>query len=829
MAEMVEKLSGIVQRITYHNPDNGYSVLKVQSYRNPGDLAVVIVYQTRVFAGATMEFRGSWVHHPQFGRQFKATHAIEKKPASVGALEKYLGSGLIKGVGPKTARKIVRHFGEKTMQIFEEDIEKLVEVHGIAKKKLVMISDAWKEHRMIRDVMIFLQGHGISTLFAVKIYQKYGDNAVDIVSRDPYRLAIDFYGIGFFSADKVALSLGIAPDSRKRIIAGIRHVLSASREEGHCYLTQQQITAGITALLEIQLDAEIAAILEEMEEKKYLCVRELVHDGELVRCYYAKSLYYDERITAEKIVRSKRGSIADIAEHGRRMSVYCKKHNLILSKEQENAVLRVVQLPFSILTGGPGCGKTTTTQVIVHLLESGGKRVLLAAPTGRAAQRMGEVIGREAKTLHRLLAWKNGSFTHNEERPLDGDFLIVDECSMLDITLTAALLRAVPVHCQVLFIGDADQLPSVGAGNVLRDIIQSGVIPCFRLTQIFRQARESLIVRYAHDINSGQIPKIQSPFKNPQIWQQGNDCIFLDSDEATKEQLRFIARVKKSVHISTEALENSSATLSPFHFGTAEPLRNPYEQDFVIPKKFAHVDIEKLTQAKGGTEELIAVLKKVHPWSTLHYGLSAIDSVVNLYLRWIPKYYGRKTEIQILSPMTRGSLGTVNLNKVIQKAYNPAAENKAELSLGDRVFRVGDRVIHRRNNYDLEVFNGDIGRIVRIDSVSLRLTVSFYPDGREVLYQRDDIVELDLAYAITIHKSQGSEFPIVIVPVLTQHFKMLYRNLLYTGLTRAKRLAVFVGTRKALAMAVRQQDSSKRQTALEHLLLLGSGEPCLKV
>ncbi len=822
MAEIVEKLSGIVQRITYHNPDNGYSVLKVQSYLNPGELVAVIVHQTRVFAGATMEFRGSWVHHPQFGRQFKATHAVEKKPASVGALEKYLGSGLIKGVGPKTARKIVRHFGENTMQIFEEDIEKLVEVHGIAKKKLVMISDAWREHRMIRDVMIFLQGHGISTLFAVKIYQKYGDNAVDIVSRDPYRLAIDFYGIGFFSADRVALSLGIAPDSEKRIIAGIRHVLSASREEGHCYLTQQQITAGITALLEIQLDAEIAAILEEMEEKKYLCVRELVHDGELVRCYYAKSLYYDERITAEKIARSNRGCTADVAECRRRISAYCNKHNLALSKEQGDAVLRVVQLPFSILTGGPGCGKTTTTQVIVHLLESSGKRVLLAAPTGRAAQRMGEVIGREAMTIHRLLAWKNGNFTHNEERPLDGDFLIVDECSMLDITLTAALLKAVPPHCQVLFIGDADQLPSVGAGNVLRDIIQSGVIPCFRLTQIFRQARESLIIRYAHEINSGEIPRIQSPFKNPQIWQQGDDCIFLDSDEATKEQLRFIARVKKSTNISAKALEDSAA-LSPFYLGTTEPVGNPYEQDFVIPEKFAHVDIEKLAQAQSGTEELMTVLKKVHPWSTLHYGLSAIDSVVNLYLRWIPKYYGKETEIQILSPMTRGSLGTVNLNKVIQKAYNPAAEKKAELSLGDRVFREGDRVIHRRNNYDLEVFNGDIGRIINIDSVNLRLTVAFYPDGREVRYQRDDIVELDLAYAITIHKSQGSEFPVVIIPVLTQHFKMLYRNLLYTGLTRAKRLAVFVGTRKALAMAVRQQDSAKRQTALEHLLSVYSG------
>jgi exodeoxyribonuclease V alpha subunit len=471
-----------------------------------------------------------------------------------------------------------------------------------------------------------------------------------------------------------------------------------------------------------------------------------------------------------------------------------------------------------VLTGGPGCGKTTTTMVIVRLLEAMDKKVLLAAPTGRAAQRMGEVIGREAKTLHRLLEWQRGIFQKNEEKPLDADFLIVDECSMLDISLSASLLRAVPPYCQLLLIGDADQLPSVGAGNVLKDIIASGLIPCFRLTQVFRQARESLIISYAHQVNSGVTPAVDSPFKKSNIWQKGSDCLFIDSDEATKEQLSFITRMKRTFDLQLPQLEGLSTGINPYEFRVGESIASPYEHEFVIPQKFQHVDLEQLKNAENQVDELKSVLKKVHPWSSLHYGLAAADIVVKLYLEWIPKYHGRDIEIQILSPMTRGSLGTVNLNALIQQAANPPAQGKSQLKVGERIFREGDRVIHRRNNYDLEVFNGDIGRIASIDNENLTMKVLFYPDSREVEYQKDTIIELDLAYAITIHKSQGSEFPAVIIPVLTQHFKMLYRNLIYTGLTRAKKLAVFVGTRKALAMAVRQEDTSKRQTALQTLL-----------
>ncbi len=819
MTDITESVRGIVQRVTYHNSESGWSVLRVAPFNSPNSLETVTVHQTQVFAGATMEFQGAWTVHPQFGRQFKAVRAIEKKPATTAALEKYLGSGLIHGVGPKTAGRIVRNFQEKTLDIFENDIGRLLEVPGIAKKKLHMIEEAWREHRMVREVMMFLQGHGISTLFAVRIYKKYGEQAIRIVLEDPYRLAADFYGIGFFSADKVALSLGLAEDSEQRITAAVKHVLAAGREQGHCYLLSTQITTEVSSLLGFDVENRLAVILSNMEAENLLKVRRLVlADGSQHLCYYSKSLYYDEAFVAAKIRGMAHPYRTNEETVGKWIDLHCQKQGISLSDEQANAVQAVVSNQFSILTGGPGCGKTTTTLVIVRLLEHLGKRVLLAAPTGRAAQRMAEVIGREAKTLHRMLEWQGGMFKKNEEQPLRADFLIVDECSMLDISLTASLLKAVPTGCQVLFIGDADQLPSVGAGNVLRDIIESGSVASFRLTQVFRQAQASKIIEYAHQINKGVTPAIDSPFKKPEIWQKKIDCLFIDSDEATQEQLSFVGRVKRYYDLQTPHLESLTTAENPYEFRTSEKIRSSYEEDFVIPKKFLHVDLAKVRQAEGYVDELKALLAKVHPWSTLHYGFAAVDAVVRLYLEWIPKYYGRESEIQILSPMTRGSLGTANLNRVIQEAANPQAVGKAQISVGERIFRDGDRVIHRRNNYDLGVFNGDIGTILSIDNVVLSCVVAFFPDGREVVYRKDDILELDLAYAITIHKSQGSEFGVVIMPVLTQHFKMLFRNLIYTGLTRARNLAVVVGSRKALAMAVHQQDTNKRQTALRQLL-----------
>ncbi|MFK5951451.1 MAG: AAA family ATPase [Desulfobacterium sp.] len=832
-----ERLEGIVDRVTYHNPDNGWSILRVTPF-NAMVQETVVVHQTRVFAGATMLFEGAWTIHPKFGRQFQAVVATEKKPATQAALEKYLGSGLIKGVGPKTALKIVKHFKKETLTIFETNMERLTEVPGIALKKLEMIRHAWTQHKSIREVMMFLQTHGISTLFAVRIYKTYGDKAIANVTEDPYRLANDFYGIGFFSADKVALSIGLDRESPQRIMAGIRHVVAAGRNDGHCYLTYSQIDKKVKALLDLDLQNQLSSLLDQMVKERQLMLRELpTETGSTTRCYYVRSLYFDERYVAKRVAGMGSSPQVDPKRVQRWIELFCKTREIDLSEEQALAVGRVVDEKFSILTGGPGCGKTTTTQVIVKLAEAMGLKVLLAAPTGRAAQRMGEVIGRESKTIHRLLEWKGGEFKKNESQPLDTEFLIVDECSMLDISLTAALLKAVPQESRVLFIGDADQLPSVGAGNVLRDIISADTVPCFRLTQIFRQARESKIIQYAHQINRGEMPWVISPFKKPSVWQDGSDCLFMDSDEATGEQIRFIDQVKRLCHESdamtpdregpslvdhcnvshTDGEKDAGKDDLLYEFRINETVR-PYETEITIPSKFQHVNLAALAQAGTRVEELTAVLKKVHPWSSLHYGFAALDVVKKLYLEWIPKYFGTGREIQILSPMTRGTLGTANLNLVIQNAANPFMEGKPQLKVGERIFRLGDRVIHRRNNYDLGVFNGDIGSIVDIDNSEPTLTVAFYPDHRQVFYQRDDIMELDLAWAITIHKSQGSEFEMVIIPVLTQHYKMLFRNLLYTGLTRAKKLAVFVGTRKAMSMAVRNQDVNQRQTALDFLL-----------
>ncbi len=816
-----ESIRGIVDRVTYHNSDTGYSVLRVSPFTSPHKQETVIVFQTKVFAGATMEFIGNWTIHKQFGRQFKAVAAKELKPATTAALEKYLGSGLIKGVGPKTAGKIVRHFKKQTLDVFENEIERLTEVEGIARKKLAMIEKAWVEHRAIRRVMMFLQSHGISTLFAVRIYKEYGDEAITLVTENPYRLANDFYGIGFFSADKVAISIGLASDSPQRIMAAVNHVLAASRDFGHCYLTRTQISKRTQELLGFNLNEHLVEILEEMENRNQLKVRELiVKNGNSESCYYSKSLFYDELYVARRI-GSMKGSVAQDTNRIRDwIERCCQKKKILLSDEQAEAVSGIVCEKVSVLTGGPGCGKTTTTRVLVELLEAMGLKVMLAAPTGRAAQRMGEVIGREAKTIHRMLEWQLRGFKKNEDDPLDVEFLIVDECSMLDINLSAALLKALPKNSQLLLIGDADQLPSVGAGNVLKDIVGSDQVQCFRLTKIFRQARESLIIRYAHQINGGEIPYIDSPFKKPAIWKEQQDCIFVDSDEATREQLSFISRVKKMSGLKGQQTQEDDITYesNPYEFRTNEQLV-PYETEIVIPAKFAHVDLEKLSASRSDVDDLKHVLKKVHPWSSLHYGLRAAEVVNKLYLEWIPKYFGPQTEIQILSPMTRGSLGTLNLNSLIQQNGNPPGPGKAQIAVGERIFRVGDRVIHRRNNYDLGVFNGDIGVIEDIDAENLFCRVSFFPDGKVVEYQSEHIVELDLAYAVTIHKSQGSEFEAVIIPLLTQHFKMLFRNLLYTGLTRARKLAVLVGTRKALAMAVKNRDTTMRQTALSELIM----------
>jgi exodeoxyribonuclease V alpha subunit len=813
----LESISGIVERVTFHNETNGWSVLRVKCY-NEFDASTVIVHQTKVFAGATMKFEGNWNIHPKFGRQFTAIKAEEQQPATSAALEKYLGSGLIKGVGPKTAKRIVAYFGKKTLEVFEESIDDLLEVPGIAAKKLKGIRNAWEEHKGIRDVMFFLQGHGISTLFAVRIYKKYGQNCISLITENPYRLANDFYGIGFFSADKVALSLGVEKNAPKRINAAIRHILAASREQGHCYLTFEQIVSGINDLLQLDLSGFLQNQLQDMEKENLLKKRILSASDHYERiCYYSKSLYFDEKSTADDIRALCRSIHLDAERVHKWLDEYDKKQTFKLSSEQVSAVKEIAACGCSILTGGPGCGKTTATQTLVKLFLAMGKNVFLAAPTGRAAQRMEEVIGLEAKTIHRLLEYQNGAFKLNRENQLVCDVLIVDECSMLDISLSASLLAAIPRKAQLVLVGDADQLPSVGAGNVLGDLLASGVVPTFSLKTIFRQAKESQIVTYAHAINNGRMPKIPSPFKSPVLWQEQCDCLFIDSNEATLEQLRSIHKAKEHIKFESRESDYNQELL----YGSIEDLKD----DSIVQlskksfnAKYEHINFGLLQTAENKADELRAVLKKIHPWSSLYYGLTAGQVILRLYSEWIPKYFGDNAEVQILSPMTRGSLGTAKLNHFLQKNVNPADTIKGEISLGERIYRVGDRVIHRKNNYDLGVYNGDIGKIVQMNSIELTCVVRFFSDNREVEYQRDQLSELDLAYAITIHKSQGSEFDCVIIPLVSQHYKMLFRNLIYTALTRARKLAVFVGTRQSLAMAIHNKDTAKRQTALAMLL-----------
>ena len=814
-SEIQEKIRGIVERVTYHDEASGWSVLKVAPLRANDGLAIVTVHQTRVFAGATMEFVGAWVHHRKFGRQFKAKYASELKPASAGALEKYLGSGLIKGVGPKIARRIVRHFGERTLKVFEEDMDQLTQVPGIADRKLAAIRTAWEEHRAVREVMLFLQEHGISTLFAVRIFKQYGDRAVTLVREDPYRLARDIYGIGFFSADQVALSLGFAADSMLRVRAAIRHLLSAAREQGHCYLQQAQITAQVEEVLGLQLAVAMPDHLAAMEAEGQLRVRMLTEsaDSPAEPCYYAKSLYYEEEYVARRLAMAAGSRGLDLARIASWLAGHAGGSGLTLSEEQTRAVCSAADQRCAVLTGGPGCGKTTATRVLVTLLQALGQRVTLAAPTGRAAQRMAEVIGLEAKTIHRLLEFQGTGFKRCEENPLSTDFLIVDESSMLDISLTAALLRAVAPETALLFIGDADQLPPVGAGNVLRDLIDSAVLPVFRLATVFRQASESAIIQAAHRINCGEVPQLPSPFRSPEVW-KNTDCMFIDSAEATRRELQFIRRVRQHCG-DIEAREQLFAQ-TPYNPDL--PTDDTPAYGFNVPEPFQHVDLGALVTADSAADELLALARRTHPWSSLYYGLTATEVVERLCREWVPRYFGAGVEIQVLTPMLRGSLGAHNLNALLQGSLNPPAAARAELTVGERVYRVGDRVIHRRNNYELNVFNGDIGRITAIDNTELRLEVSFFPDGRQVGYSRDQIAELELAYAITVHKAQGSEFDVVILPVLGQHFRMLFRNLLYTGLTRGRRLAVLVGSRQALAMAVRNQDTSRRQTALARLI-----------
>lgn len=747
-----ESFDGIVKRITFHNPLNGYGIISVEilGEKKKKEDVVVILNQPKLFEGVTMNFTGDWINHPKYGKQFQATHSYEIPPTTKDGVIRYLSSGFFPGIGPATAKKIVNHFGEDVLDVFRDNIERLSEVKSINKKKLEVLKESWKENIEMNNIMLFLQECMVSTAFSVKIYKKYGINSISKIKENPYQLSYDISGIGFMFCDKLAMNLGVEEDSDYRIIAAIQHVLNDNQNDGHCYLTERQIKGRVKDLLKIDVSNKITSVLELEDLKKMIlyieCERE---SGKKEKRYYAKDIYYDEKYVAEKVVRlSKKKYLSDTKKIKKELTDIISNSDIKLSEEQFNSVIGVLSNGLSILTGGPGVGKSTTVKFVYETLKKMGKNVLLAAPTGRASQRLMEIIGEEAKTIHRLLKWDPSisNFKMNERSPLDCDFIILDECSMIDIKLAASFLRAVGSNTQVLFVGDKNQLPSVGAGNFLADLIKSECVQLFSLEKVFRQAEKSKIISSAHAINKGFKPNVENPIKNPKIWTDGTDCMFIDS-----------------------SMDKNDRT---------------------------------------------------NPFSTNRYGMDTVDMIVKLYCEIVPKYLGKEVEVQILTPMNKGNVGTVEINKRIQEAVNPNSNNKNEIKLGDRIFREGDRVIQTSNNYDLNVFNGDIGYISSISNSENSMIVNFGDKdfSRLVKYEKQNISELQLAYSITIHKSQGSEFPVVIMPVLNQHYIMLYRNLIYTGLTRAKKMGIIIGQNDAFGASIRNINPNIRQTTLSKFI-----------
>jgi exodeoxyribonuclease V alpha subunit len=715
---MAENLSGIIERVTFHNPENGFAVLRVHADERP-DLVTVVGHMANALAGETIEASGAWINDREHGLQFKAEQIQTAPPQSAKAIERYLGSGLVKGIGPHFARKIVAVFGDKTLDVIDESPAFLHQVKGLGSRRIQRIRQSWQEQKAVRAIMLFLQAHGVGTVRALRIYRTYGDRAIELVKENPYRLATDIWGIGFQTADQLAGRLGIDRASPLRARAALRYVLKQLGNEGHVGFPEAgliQRTAELT-----RIDPGIIADAANQELAEGELVRERVDAEEWI---YLKPLYLAETGAARALrnLRDGRHPLPAINTESA-LGWVEGKMNLQLAASQREAIRQAASQKVLVITGGPGVGKTTIVRGILEIFAAKDMRCALCAPTGRAAKRLAESTGREAKTIHRLLEFDpaSGGFQHDRDRPLDVDLLVVDEASMVDVSLAYQLLRAIPPGACVVLVGDVDQLPSVGPGTVLADIIASRAVPVVRLKEIFRQAGQSLIVRAAHQVNQGEMPE-SAPTA------QG-DFFFVNaaSPEAILE--RIIALVQERI---------------PVRFGF-DPLR----------------------------------------------------------------------DIQVLTPMNRSLLGARNLNERLQAALNPPA-NQQHIDRYGSIFRLGDKVLQTVNDYQKEVFNGDIGRISRIDEVDQEVTVDY--DGRPVVYDLAELDELALAYALTIHKSQGSEYPAVVIPLHTQHYLMLQRNLLYTGITRGKKLVVLVGSKKALSIAVLRQDNSRRYTALERRL-----------
>lgn len=713
----MEHLGGVVERITYQNEENGFCVIKVRSKGFP-DLVTVVGNLAAVNVGAAIKMKGQWKLDSKFGKQFTVQDYEETVPATVAGIEKYLGSGLIKGIGPAYAKKIVKEFKEDTLRIIEEEPDYLINVEGIGKKRVEKIKKAWLDQKEIKNVMLFLQGNGVTTAYAVKIFKTYGNESISIVKSNPYKLADDIWGIGFRTADKIAQQMGFDKNSYERCSSGVVYVLNELSSDGHCYANKQQLIDKAIQILEVENIVIERTLTPMFEEKKIILGEEDI--------IYIPAFYYSEVGCARKIreiletqSRFEKSEVLKLIEKIEH------EHQITYDQVQREAIETAIKSKFMVLTGGPGTGKTTTTLAVIKAFQGLGANVLLAAPTGRAAKRMAETTGMESKTIHRLLEFKpTDGYGRNEENPLACDVLIIDETSMVDIILMYNLLKAVANHTVVILVGDIDQLPSVGAGNVLKDIINSGAVNVVKLTRIFRQAMGSAIITNAHKINKGEFPELKSS--------KDSDFFFMEVEEPGKlvEQLR------------------------------------------------------------------------------------------GLCTNRLPKYYKVDpiNDIQVLCPMQRGETGAVNINSVLQEALN---KSQVSIKYGGTLYKLGDKVMQIKNNYDKSVFNGDIGRITAIDTEDKTLIITY--DQTSVDYDATELDEVVLAYATTVHKSQGSEYKIVVAPFTMQHYMMLQRNLLYTCVTRAKKIMVLLGTKKAIGMAVRNDQTTKRNTKLAERINVRSG------
>jgi len=725
---MLTDLSGQIERITFTNEANGFTIAKVK-VQGKRDLVTVVGNLMAPMPGEIIDMRGEWAHHPKFGEQFKVTHFKTQVPATVYGIKKYLGSGLIRGLGPVMAGRIVDRFGENTLEIIENQIGRLAEVKGIAEKSIAKIAKAWDAQKDIRDVMIFLQSHGVSPAYASKIFKHYGDRSIAVVKQNPYRLATDIFGIGFLKADSIARELGFSNDSRARVEAGVVYALQQLSDEGHVCFPYEPLIERCREILGVAQEPVVQAI-GNLNADKQIVIEDINEDIENFR-QNSKAVYLTRLHQCETGIATRLKALLTTPRLTREVdslrAIEWAQQQLSFqpAENQKTAIRCALENKIMVITGGPGTGKTTIVKVILKIFSQMQIDIMLAAPTGRAAKRMSEMTGHPAKTIHRLLEYslhKHG-FQRNEKKPLDCDLLIIDEASMIDTILMYHLLKAVPATATCIFVGDVSQLPSVGPGNVLNDMIACGAVAVVELNEIFRQAKASRIIVNAHRINAGELPALG----RSGVFDPNNDFYFIEQDDP-----------QKVLEIILELVSRR------------------------IPQRF---------------------------------GFDAID------------------DIQVLAPMHKGVVGAANLNDQLQSVLNPA---NGGVVRGDRIYRINDKIMQIRNNYDKEVFNGDIGRISDIRLEERQLTVSF--DNRRIVYDFSELDEIVLAYAVSVHKSQGSEYPVVILPILTQHYILLQRNLIYTAVTRGQNLVVLVGSKKALAIGVNNDQTQHRFTRLRERL-----------